>query len=71
MSSDPLDAPLSAIWTGVAGSYDACRLGASAVLLDLLTVGRNASIIWIYPRFCLHLEAYACLTSLASVALYS
>jgi hypothetical protein len=71
MSSDSPDAPLSAIWTGVAGSYDAYRPRTSAVLLDLLTVGRKASIIWIYPRFCLHQEAYTCLTSLASVALYS
>ncbi len=38
---------------------------------ELLTAGRKASSIWIYPQFCLHLEAYACLTSLASVALYS
>jgi ubiquinone/menaquinone biosynthesis C-methylase UbiE len=36
MSSDSLDAPLSAIWTGVAGSYDAYRPRTPAVLLDLL-----------------------------------
>lgn len=37
MSSDPLDAPLSAIWTGVAGSYDAYRPHTPTVLLDLLS----------------------------------
>src|SRR5262245_35174137 len=36
MSSDSLDAPLSAIWTGVAGSYDTYRPRTPAVLLDLL-----------------------------------
>ena len=36
MSSDSLDAPLSAIWTGVADSYDAYRPHTPAVLLDLL-----------------------------------
>ena len=36
MSSDALDAPLSAIWTGVAGSYDTYRPRTPAVLLDLL-----------------------------------
>jgi hypothetical protein len=39
MSSDSLDAPLSSIWTGVAGSYDACRSRTLAVLLDLPTAG--------------------------------
>ena len=37
MSSDSLDAPLSAIWTGVAGSYDAYRPHTPTVLLDLLS----------------------------------
>ncbi len=36
MSSDSVDASLSAIWTGVAGSYDAYRPRIPAVLLDLL-----------------------------------
>ena len=36
MSSDSLDAPLSAIWTGVAGSYDAYRPHTPTMLLDLL-----------------------------------
>jgi ubiquinone/menaquinone biosynthesis C-methylase UbiE len=36
MSSESLDAPLSTIWTGVAGSYDAYRPRTPAVLLDLL-----------------------------------
>jgi ubiquinone/menaquinone biosynthesis C-methylase UbiE len=36
MSSDSLDAPISAIWTGVADSYDAYRPRTPTVLLDLL-----------------------------------
>jgi len=38
---------------------------------ELLTAGRKARSIWIYPQFCLHVGAYACLISLASVALYT
>ena len=36
MSSELSSAPLFAIWTGVADSYDAARPGTPAVLLDLL-----------------------------------
>jgi ubiquinone/menaquinone biosynthesis C-methylase UbiE len=36
MSSEASSAPLAAIWTGVAGSYDAYRPRTPAVLLDLL-----------------------------------
>jgi ubiquinone/menaquinone biosynthesis C-methylase UbiE len=36
MSSESSSAPLSAIWTGVAGLYDAARPSTPAVLLDLL-----------------------------------
>jgi SAM-dependent methyltransferase len=36
MSSDSRDAPLSAIWTGVAGSYDAYRPRTPAALLGIL-----------------------------------
>jgi ubiquinone/menaquinone biosynthesis C-methylase UbiE len=36
MSSESSSAPLSAIWTGVAGSYDAYRPRTPVILLDLL-----------------------------------
>jgi ubiquinone/menaquinone biosynthesis C-methylase UbiE len=36
MSAESQDAPLSAIWTGIAGSYDAHRPRTPLVLLDLL-----------------------------------
>src|SRR5437764_8335768 len=36
MSSHSSDAPLAAIWTGVADAYDAYRPHTPAVLLDLL-----------------------------------